>query len=130
MKKSPLCPCQSQLPFADCCAPYLTFQKNANTPEALMRSRYSAYVTQNVDYLIATWHPQTLPKTLSAEIAEAKWINLKIISNKIDPQNENQSFVEFVATYKNKNGKAEKMHEKSRFVKQNDHWFYVDGIMK
>lgn len=130
MNKKLACPCQSGLLLSACCEPFLTFQKNALTPTQLMRSRYSAYVLQNVDYLIATWHPQTLPKTLSSEIANAKWINLKIIAETIDPTDKNQGFVEFVATYRNQQGRAQKMHERSRFIKQNEHWFYVDGEFK
>lgn len=130
MNKILNCPCQSGLLFDDCCQPFLNFKKNTLTPTQLMRSRYSAYVMQNVDYLIATWHPKTLPKKLNDEIAHAKWIDLTIIAESIDSKDPNQGFVEFVAIYRNQQGRAQKMHELSRFTKQNEHWFYMDGEFK
>lgn len=121
-----LCPCCSQKSYHDCCEPYHLWYKNAATAEILMRSRYSAYALRKADYLIKTWHPQTLPNKLAEDISEAKWIELEIHGVKSGSQT-NEAFVDFTARYRNKQGKAEKMHEISRFIKQGDHWFYVDG---
>lgn len=130
MKKNiDLCPCCSQQKYTECCQPYHLWQKNAPTAEKLMRSRYSAYALRNVEYLIKTWHPKTLPRKLAEEINEAKWIDLTIHKS-WDSQEQNEAFVEFTARFRNASGKAQKMHEISRFIKQGDHWFYVDGVIE
>jgi SEC-C motif-containing protein len=83
MKKSPaalaLCPCDSGQPYADCCGPWhggLSEGVHAPTPEALMRSRYSAYVLGLIDYLLATWHGSTSPGEL--ELSPVKWLGLEV----------------------------------------------------
>jgi len=121
-----LCPCCSAKQYQECCEPYHLWQKNAPTAEILMRSRYSAYALHKADYLIKTWHPQTLPKKLDDEISGAKWIEL-VIHKSWDSKQANEAFVDFTARYRNISGKAEKMHEISRFIKHGEHWFYVDG---
>jgi len=125
-KTTNLCPCSTGKDYKDCCEPYHLWQQNAPTAEVLMRSRYSAYALHKADYLIKTWHPQTLPKKLDEEISEAKWIEL-VINKSWNSEQPNETFVDFTARYRNTSGKAEKMHEISRFIKQGEHWFYVDG---
>lgn len=125
-KTTNLCPCCSAKSYQECCEPYHLWVKNAPTAEALMRSRYSAYAMRNAEYLIKTWHPKTLPKRLDETISEAKWIEL-VIHRSWDSDIDNEAFVDFTARYRNINGKAEKMHEISRFLKQGEHWFYIDG---
>lgn len=121
------CPCNEHVAYATCCQPYHLCQATPDTPEKLMRSRYSAYALKDFSYVEKTWHPTTKPNTSFEGDAETKWIGLKI--NKAwDSQQPNEAFVEFTAKYKD-NGKAEKMHEVSRFVKENGLWFYVDGIV-
>ncbi|WP_392566898.1 YchJ family protein [Utexia brackfieldae] len=126
IQKNTDCPCGIQQSYAQCCQPYHLWQKNAPDAETLMRSRYSAYALKNAKYLIATWHPKTLPNQLAEYLNEAKWIELKI--EKSWPGDKaDEAYVEFTARYRNSSGRAEKMHEISRFIKQGDHWFYVDG---
>lgn len=120
------CPCGLNKTYADCCQPYHAWQKNAKNAEILMRSRYTAYALKKADYLIATWHPQTLPSKLADYLDDAKWIDLRIHGT-WQKENTHEAFVEFTARYRNSSGKAEKMHEISRFIKQGEHWFYVDG---
>lgn len=97
----------------------------APTPEALMRSRYSAYVLSNEPYLLATWHASTRPEKLNLnEQTTIKWSGLDIIS--APEAGSDAGFVEFVARFKD-NGRAGKVHERSRFRRENDRWFYVDG---
>jgi SEC-C motif-containing protein len=94
-----------------------------------MRSRYSAYVLGDESYLLATWHASTRPSQLNlAEEGPVKWLGLKVI-NANDDQIYNEGTVEFVARYK-VNGKAYRLHELSRFVRENGVWFYVDGEIK
>ena len=86
-----------------------------------MRSRYSAYVLGYIDYLLETWHPSTAPGEL--ELGFTKWTGLEVLHAQA---NLDAGVVEFVARYK-VNGKAEKLHEVSRFVLENGRWLYIDG---
>lgn len=90
-----------------------------------MRSRYSAYVMAATDYLIATTHISKradLSKTDIEHWAKSNnWQQLEIIS--IDTYT-----VEFKAYFRDRNGKKQVHHEKSSFVFENNHWFYLDGI--
>ena len=87
-----------------------------------MRSRYSAYVLGLLDYLLATWHPSTAPGDL--ELDSVKWLGLEV---KISEEHGDAGVVEFVARYRDSSGKAERLHETSRFVREGGCWFYVDG---
>jgi SEC-C motif domain protein len=119
------CPCGNKLAYADCCGRYLDGGESAPTAEALMRSRYSAYVLQREDYLLATWHASARPERLGlAEEAPTKWIGLEIKRHEL--QDADHAIVEFVARYKVQ-GRAHRLHETSRFVREGSRWFYVDG---
>jgi SEC-C motif-containing protein len=119
------CPCGSNQKYSDCCGRYLDGGETARTAEALMRSRYCAYVQEREKYLLATWHPSTRPSALSlAEDKPAKWIGLDV--KRHEQQDAEHAIVEFVARYK-VNGRAHRLHEVSRFVRESGRWFYVDG---
>lgn len=87
-----------------------------------MRSRYSAYVLGLLDYLLATWHPSTAPGDL--ELDAVKWLGLEV---KAAAAQGDAGVVEFVARYRDSNGRAQRLHEISRFVREHGQWFYVDG---
>ena len=124
--KSNLCPCGSNHKQASCCDQYLQ-GKQANTAEQLMRSRYTAYATNNEKYLLETWHRRTRPQALNlGQQNSIKWINLKILNHSVDVNNPDRANVEFIARYK-LNGRAQKMHELSNFVREDSRWFYLDG---
>jgi SEC-C motif domain protein len=91
-----------------------------------MRSRYSAYVLGELDYLRATWHPQTRPSSLEPAAAGLRWLGLEIRRHL--QQDERHATVEFVARSK-LGGRATRMHELSRFERIDGRWFYVDGDM-
>ena len=121
------CPCDSVQTYADCCGPWhtgLSQELHAPTPEALMRSRYSAYVLGLIDYLLATWHPATAPGEL--ELPPRKWLGLEVRLAQATAQ---AGVVEFVARCR-ENGRAQRMHETSRFVREQGRWYYVDGIIE
>ena len=126
MKVQPaLCPCGSTKPYIACCARYVEGNEPAPTAEALMRSRYTAYTQLREDYLLATWHPSTRPSALGmAEDAQTKWIGLDV--KRHEQQDADHAIVEFVARHK-VNGRAHRLHEVSRFVREDGRWFYVDG---
>ena len=121
------CPCGSERPYTDCCGPLhdgLQAQPpvHAQTPEALMRSRYSAYVLGLVDYLLATWHPSTSPGEL--ELFPIKWLGLEVREAAMAGD---AGIVEFVARHRDSNGRADRLHETSRFVREAGRWYYIDG---
>ena len=94
-----------------------------------MRSRYSAYVLVREEYLLRTWHPSTRPDHLDFSDAKAMiWLGLKIVRTEVGDSNDQQGMVEFVARYK-VSGKAHRMVEISRFVRESGQWFYLDGTL-
>lgn len=117
------CPCGSGRSYAQCCAPWHGGVP-APTPEALMRSRYSAYALGLADYLLASWHAGSRPETLDLADPPTKWIGLQVLGAQM--QDASHGTVEFVARCRI-NGRAERMHELSRFVKEDERWYYVDG---
>ena len=88
-----------------------------------MRSRYSAYVLRCEPYLKATWHASTRPGDAIAQDDGTKWLGLEV--KKHVPAGD-EATVEFVARYKI-GGRAYRLHEVSRFVREDGRWFYVDG---
>ena len=91
-----------------------------------MRSRYSAYVLQLEPYLLASWHASTRPASVEFEPA-TKWLGLTV---KSATETGDTAQVEFVARYKVGGGSAVRMHELSRFVREDGRWYYIDGEMK
>lgn len=119
------CPCGSGRNFPDCCGRCLDGGAAAPTAEALMRTRYSAYVLQREDYLLASWHVSTRPTRLDlADEVPTKWLGLEVLRH--EQQDAGHALVEFVARYK-VNGRAHRLHEVSRFVRDGDRWYYLDG---
>jgi SEC-C motif-containing protein len=121
---NPLCPCESSKQYNACCQPYHT-GLSAPTAEALMRSRYSAFVLNLETYLLQTWHPETRPTTLNlANDPPTKWLGLQV--KQATNTSETTATVEFIARYK-VSGKAEKLHEISQFVRIEASWYYLTG---
>ncbi len=90
-----------------------------------MRSRYSAYVVGDIAYLLATWHPSTAPGEL--ELSPVKWLGLEVRHAEAAGDS---GVVEFVARCRplgQGSGSAQRMHETSRFVRQDGRWYYIDG---
>lgn len=124
------CHCGSKKPFNECCEPFLSGNKIPETPEELMRSRYSAYVLSNFDYIQNTMHGKPLSNFDQAAAAlqakETTWLGLTIIkAPKIQPSSQT-GFVEFMARYCYKNTRYV-LHEISEFHRENGRWFYIDG---
>jgi SEC-C motif domain protein len=118
------CPCGSGLSYDRCCRPCHSGIA-AETAEALMCSRYTAYVLGLEDYLLATWHPVTRPTSLDLHLdTSTKWLGLAV--RRSETISANEALVEFVARYK-VGGKAERLHETSRFLMIDHRWYYRDG---
>lgn len=115
--------------FSQCCEPYLLEKAVPPTAVALMRSRYSAYVMHNEDYLLTSWHPSTRPAQLNLQTTSPQWIGLKIVHCEHGTEHDSQGMVEFIARYK-VNGKAHRLHEQSRFVREAGRWYYLEGEMQ
>lgn len=92
-----------------------------------MRSRYSAYVLGLADYLLATWHPSTRPASLDLDEPGLKWLGLALrASRQLD---DSHAEVTFVARSKQA-GRAHRLQECSRFVREDTRWYYVDGDLR
>ena len=121
----PTCPCGSALVYEKCCGRYHAGEV-APTAEVLMRSRYTAFVMQNEQYLLDTWYAAKRPPSIPFE-AGTKWLGLTIKDKKqID---DDHAEVEFIARYRVGGASAQRGHERSRFVRENGRWFYVDGAV-
>jgi SEC-C motif-containing protein len=124
MKKKPTeaCPCGGTS-YAACCELW-HLGTPAPTAEALMRSRYSAFVLKLEPYLLATWHPDTRPAALDLANDATKWLGLQVHHHTVDGDH---AIVEFTARYK-VGGKAHRLHETSRFIREDGRWLYIDGV--
>lgn len=96
----------------------------APTAEALMRSRYAAFVTRNESYLLMTWHVNTRPTSIAFDVGQ-KWLGLKVI--RAINTGADKAEVEFIARYRIGGGSAARLHELSHFKKERDRWYYVGG---
>ena len=112
--------------YAECCAVAHSGEHPAPDAETLMRSRYSAFVRGDVPYLLATWHASSRPATLDLE-AGTKWLGLEIKQHRTT--GEHAAEVEFVARFRVA-GRAVRQHELSRFVREDGHWYYLDGDVR
>ena len=141
-----VCPCRASaaalpyaaLPYAACCGRYHAGPLHglAPTAEALMRSRYSAFVLDLGGYLLATWHPRTRPAVIEPNPIGLKWLGLEVRHCAL--QDADHATVEFIARSK-LGGRAQRLHETSRFVREDmrenvrgnvlesGRWFYLDG---
>lgn len=120
------CWCHSGKPADTCCEPYLSGTASPETCEQLMRSRYSAFVCENEEYLKATWLPSECPSTIEFDPA-CKWIGLKITKTKGGQLGDEQGEVAFVARYKI-GGKAHRLVEHSQFKRSEGKWSYWKAI--
>jgi len=118
------CPCGSGATYGACCGRFHAGEA-APDAEALMRSRYAAYVIGGEPYLLATWHPATRPQSLDLAAGPAThWLGLEL--RRHVAMGEDRAAVEFVARFK-VGGRAHRLHETSRFLREDGRWYYVDG---
>ncbi len=120
------CPCGGPRPLAHCCGPVIEGQA-APDALALMKSRYSAYVLDRRDHLLASWHASTRPAALPAPEPRLRWLGLTVRAHQA--QDDQHATVEFVARSK-LGGRAHRLHELSRFVCEGGRWYYVDGDLR
>lgn len=125
------CPCQSGRSYTDCCGPLLEGVSRAETAEQLMRSRYSAFAIGNAQYLLNTLHPnQRQPDEfthIKSGLQNIEWTGLTIVDRESGEKDDIEGIVEFVAQYQLR-GQPGRLHERSRFLFEQNQWFYLDGI--
>lgn len=125
------CPCGSGMALADCCQ-LLHDGAVAGTPEALMRSRYTAFALGRHDYLLNSWHSTMRPAELNDD--DTHWVRLEIVDQGVDETDgEPSGHVHFRAFFcEGREGRAGRirwgmLEERSRFLREQGHWRYVDG---
>lgn len=127
------CHCGSPTPFSDCCQLIIEGKRPATTAEQLMRSRYSAFCTGNIDYLISSLHPGQRQADdraqLAATIKQYQWLQLRIIRCQQGGPEHHKGEVEFIASYQQDEKQAQ-LHENSQFIREQGQWFYVDGQIR
>jgi SEC-C motif-containing protein len=123
------CPCGTGRPYPHCCGRYHHGALHLQAPDAaaLMRSRYSAYVLGLAPYLLATWHPDTRPAALPLDAPGQRWLGLALRQHRVIDAD--HATVEFVARSK-LGGRAHRLHELSRFVREAGCWYYLDGELR
>ena len=125
------CPCgqigasKKPLTYAACCGRFIEASETTPAPDAqsLMRSRYSAFVLERADYIRATWDAANYPHDFAIQ-PSTKWLGLEVRANR--STGPDSAEVEFVARYR-MDGRAVRVHERSRFVRSGGRWLYVDG---
>ncbi len=127
------CFCNSSQLFEYCCQPIILGKREAQTAEQLMRSRYSAFVVANINYLMNTHHPKTRPskdkKSILKWTRSVEWKGLEIITTSVCEPSSLEAYVEFKASFI-EDGTLANIHENSYFVKENGKWLYKSGIHK
>ena len=127
------CPCGSGIAYEKCCEIYIRGKKNAPTAEALMRSRYAAYVEHKIDYIVETCSGDEKNKIDIKETKtwseKSKWLGLKILSTEKGGPKDSEGIVEFEAQYELDNLR-EVHREKANFKKQDGRWFYTEGEVR
>ncbi|MCE7480830.1 MULTISPECIES: YchJ family protein [Microbacterium] len=119
------CPCLSGDTFETCCAPLLAAEATAPTAERLMRSRFTAFAVGDAPYLLRSWHPSTRPRDLELD-TDIRWTRLDILETEAGGPFDTSGIVSFEAFYR-EGGVQASMKERSRFVREDRMWSYVDG---
>jgi SEC-C motif-containing protein len=118
------CPCGLTAPYRSCCGRYHQgdLAGEAPDPEALMRSRYSAFVLDLRDYLLETWHASERPAQIDAPEPGLRWLGLSVLQ--AAQTGDDQGWVNFVARYK-LGGRAHRLQERSLFIREGGRWYYL-----
>ena len=124
------CPCGSELTYEECCKPLIDGTQQAETAEALMRSRYSAFVKTEIDYIYNTVSPEQQKDFKREDVTvwskDSEWEGLEILNTSEGGQDDEAGTVEFIARFR-QDGKLIEHHELARFEKIDNQWLFVDG---
>lgn len=124
------CYCGNEPSFEECCQPYLDGDARPDTAEKLMRSRYTAYAVQNIDYVLSTHDPDSVDQVDREGAVKwsetSTWDGLQIVDASQGGLDDDEGVVEFIAQYSNE-GRSFSHHERSTFRRVDGDWFYMDG---
>ncbi|MFC0007719.1 YchJ family protein [Micromonospora siamensis] len=120
------CPCGSGRPYARCCGPLHRGESDAPTAEALMRSRFSAFAVGDADYLLRSWHSTTRPARLRLD-RDQRWVRLEVRDTHGGGLFDAEGTVGFRAHYREA-GRPGTLEERSRFVREDGRWVYLDAL--
>ncbi len=130
MNMNNACPCDSGEKYRSCCQPFISGKAMTETPEQLMRSRYSAYTQANVDYSFETMLGEALIRADRQAVQrwaeQSEWLRLEVLDAPVVDENAVEGEVEFKA-YLKENRQVKVIHERSTFFKDKGRWFYIDG---
>lgn len=125
-----LCPCKSGKNYADCCEKIINGTVKAETPEALMRARYSAYAKGAIDFIIDSTHSSQRENNDREEIRRwsqnSQWDGLEIIRTENGGADDDRGIVEFIARYHDR-GISMEHHEVAEFRREDGDWYFYDG---
>ena len=131
MSDTQTCPCGSEATYAKCCQPYIQGKKKAGSAEALLRSRYTAFVKGEIDYILETHHTKTKGEVKREGIEEwsktSEWLGFNILEIEGGGENDTNGTIKFEVKYRVK-GKLEDHREKSLFEKENGEWRFLDAV--
>ena len=119
------CVCGSGVAYDSCCGPLHDDRAEAPTAVRLMRARYAAFVLADEVYLLKSWHPSTRPTNVSFD-ADLHWIGLDVLQTEGGGLLDDNGTVEFIARFQ-RNTQAGALQERSRFVRMNRQWMYIDA---
>lgn len=121
------CPCRSGQTFDECCGPIIAGEVVASSPEALMRSRYTAFCRDEMDYLQSTMVEEHRGEFNAPDVRRwnksITWLDLEILESSTHGD---AGTVRFRATFRHKGG-SQSLTENSRFVRRDEKWYYLDG---
>ncbi len=124
------CPCFSGKLYEECCKPVHEGKRKAETAEELMRARYSAFAVQNIEFIMNTVNPEREDNMTEDQIRRwserSTWQGLDVLKTELGGPEDEQGFVEFVATY-SESGVKMKHHERAEFLRVNGDWVFEDG---
>jgi len=127
------CYCGTNKTYKDCCEMFHLNHGKTKTAQQLMRSRYSAFVLANGDYLMQTHHNSTRPisekKAIVKWAKSVEWVKLDVLETTKGLENDDDGIVTFKAYFYD-NGKMDLIHEKSAFIKENNKWYYLGYAKK
>ena len=128
------CYCGLGKEYEQCCEPILKDQKKAQTAEALMRSRYTAYTIADIPYLVQSTHPSQRHFYSATDLKRwalsSKWVRLEILSTEMGKASDTKGFVEFKAYFVDEDLVPQIHHEYSTFSKENGVWYFLKGELK
>lgn len=120
------CQCGAPRGYEQCCGLIHRDISMAKSPESLMRARYSAYSSDNLDFIRLSWHSATCPSSVEPNEKGFSWQSLEIVDTQAGGSDDEDGEVEFIAAYI-MNGHAGTLHERSEFKRENGEWRYLDG---